>query len=94
MFCPFIKDNCVNDCVFNNHKFEMESSENCTLMEAARNIQSAEFPERTPKDYLDSIESKLYHIDYNTSKDQTDSWQINEKLDCVIEKLNRILNKL
>lgn len=94
MFCPFVNDNCVSNCVFNNHKFDGDSSENCTLFVAARNMQTAEFFERTPEDYLGSIESKLYHIDNNTSKDQSDSWQINEKLGCILDKLNRMLGRM
>lgn len=90
MFCPFINNNCVQDCVFNNHKFQSDSVENCTLSHAAKNMQQIEFTDRTPKDYLDSIESKLIHIETNTAKDQTDSWQINDKLDSVIDKLNDI----
>lgn len=94
MFCPFVNGVCVSDCVFNNHKFEEYSSENCNLSVAARNMQAAEFFERTPKDYLESIKSKLDHIDNNTSKDQTDSWQINEKLGCVLDKLNSVLDMM
>lgn len=94
MFCPFVNGNCISDCVFNDHKFDGDSSENCTLSVATRNMQAAEFFERTPKDYLESMESMLYHIDNNTSKDQTDSCQINEKLGCVLDKLNSVLDMM
>lgn len=90
MFCPFINNNCVKNCVFNNHKFTVDSVENCTLVEAAQNLQLAKFPERTPKNYLDSIESKLSHIETNTERNQADSWQINENMNNIVSRINDI----
>lgn len=65
-FCPFLNDECNPECVFNNNCFEEGDSENCNLVDAVRNIQSDGFVERTPKDYLESIENKLKNVDSNT----------------------------
>ena len=94
MFCPFVNNDCVADCIFNNGCFEEQDSENCNLMDAIRNIQSDGFVERTPKDYLDNIENLLKSIEYNTGNDNTESNSINSKLDDIINKLDEIKDKL
>lgn len=67
MFCPFINGDCNVECVFNNNTYEESNSINCNLVEAVRNIQSDGFVERTPKDYIESIETLLTTIQSNTS---------------------------
>lgn len=49
-------------------------------MDAIRNIQSDGFDERSPKDYLESIEKELKNISSNTGSDQTESWEIRNEL--------------
>lgn len=94
MFCPFVKGDCVSECIFNNGCFNEGDSENCNLMDAVRNIQSDGFVERTPKDYLESIETELSSIRSNTGSDQTESWNIDSKLDDVVRLLEEIKKTL
>ena len=94
MFCPFVKGACVPDCIFNNGCFKENDPENCNLMDAIRNIQSDGFTERSPKDYLESIETHLGTIDYNSGTDHTDSSYINDKIDDILTKLEEIKKKL
>lgn len=94
MFCPFIKGDCVSECIFNNGCGDEGDPENCNLMDAVRNIQSDGFVERTPKDYLESIETTLDSIRSNTGSDQTESWEISSKLDDVLHKLDEIKKKV
>ena len=93
-FCPFINGDCNPDCVFNNNCYDEGYSENCNLMDAVRNIQSDGFVERTPNDYLASIESELKSIESNTGYDQTDSSSINSTLDDVLKQLKEISKKI
>lgn len=88
-FCPFLNDECNSECVFNNNCFEEGDSENCNLVDAVRNIQSDGFVERTPKDYLESIENKLKNVDSNTGSDQTDSYSILSE----IQNIKKLLEK-
>ena len=90
-FCPFLNDECNPECVFNNNCFEEGDSENCNLVDAVRNIQSDGFVERTPKDYLESIENKLKNVDSNTGSDQTDSCSILSEIQDIKELLKRHL---
>lgn len=94
MFCPFVNGDCEVECIFNNGCFDENDPENCNLLDAVRNIQSDGFIERTPNDYLESIETELASIKSNTSSDQTESWDINNKLDDVLTKLEEIKKKL
>ena len=90
MFCPFVKGQCEPDCVFNNNCFDEDADENCNILDAIRNIQSDGFTERSPRDYLDSIESHLNNIDVNSGSDQTDSSYISNKLDDILKILDEI----
>ncbi len=63
MFCPFIKENCSSNCVFNNNN-------NCKLLRIMKSIES------------------------NTGSDQTESWDINNKLGDISDKLDRIIKIL
>lgn len=92
-FCPFINGDCIAECIFNNGCFDEGDPENCNLMDAIRNIQSDGFTERTPNDYLESIESKLLKIQTNTSSDQTESWGIKSELENISSKLNQLIKK-
>ena len=94
MFCPFVNGDCVSECIFNNGCFNEGDPENCNLMDAVRNIQSDGFIERSPKDYLESIETELSSIKSNTGSDQTESWNINSKLDDVVRLLEEIKKSL
>ena len=94
MFCPFVNGDCEVECIFNNGCYNENDPENCNLLDAVRNIQSDGFIERTPKDYLESIETELVSIKSNTSSDQTESWDINNKLDDILTKLEEIKKKL
>lgn len=94
MFCPFTNGNCNAECIFNNNVYEKGNSENCNLMDAVRNIQSDGFVERTPKDYLESIEILLKKIELNTSSDQTESYSIKSELEDIYSKLNDIMKKI
>jgi len=94
MFCPFTKGDCESECIFNNGCFAENDVENCNLMDAVRNIQSDGFVDRTPKDYLESIETELTFIKSNTGSDQTDSWDISQKLGDIIDKLDILIKKL
>ena len=94
MFCPFVNGECVTECIFNNGCYDEDDSENCNLMDAIRNIQSDGFIERTPKDYLESIETTLKSVDSNTSSDQTESWNINNTLDDILTELKEIKKKI
>lgn len=94
MFCPFIKDECNPECLFNNNCYDEGDSENCSMMDAIRNIQSDGFTERSPRQYMDSIESDLAAIKSNTGSDQTDSYTINSTLDDIKDLLEEIKNKM
>lgn len=94
LFCPFVNGDCNPECVFNNNCFDECHSENCNLMDAVRNIQSDGFVDRTPNDYLSSIESKLNSIESNTGYDQTDSSSINNTLDEVLKVLKEIKKEI
>ena len=94
MFCPFVNGDCVSECIFNNGCFNEGDPENCNLMDAVRNIQSDGFIERSPKDYLESIETELSSIKSNTGSDQTESWNINNTLEDILTKLKEINKKL
>lgn len=63
-------------------------------MDAVRNIQSDGFDERSPKDYLESIEKELKNISSNTGSDQTESWEIKSELENISQKLNQIIKKI
>lgn len=93
-FCPFINGNCVPECVFNNGCYKEGDPENCNLKDAVRNIQSDGFEDRTPRDYLQSIENKLQSINSNTGSDQTESWDIKSELEDISRKLDQIMKKL
>lgn len=93
-FCPFINGNCVSECVFNNGCYKEGDPENCSLKDAVRNIQSDGFEDRTPRDYLQSIENKLQSINSNTGSDQTESWGIKGELEDISRKLDQIMKKL
>lgn len=93
-FCPFVKGDCVSDCIFNNNCHNDGDLENCNLMDAIRNIQSDGFIERTPCDYLEGIENKLQSINSNTSSDQTESWGIKSELEDISRKLDQIMKKI
>lgn len=93
-FCPFAKGNCIAECVFNNGCFNEGDPENCNLMDAIRNIQSDGFDDRTPRDYIESIEDKLQSINSNTSSDQTESWSIKSELEDISSKLDKIMKKI
>ena len=88
-FCPFINGNCVLECVFNNGCYKEGDPENCNLKDAVRNIQSDGFEDRTPRDYLQSIENKLQSINSNTGSDQ-----IKGELEDISRKLDQIMKKL
>ncbi|MFG6377343.1 MAG: hypothetical protein K1W19_03335 [Lachnospiraceae bacterium] len=92
MFCPFINSECVPECIFNNNCYDEGDSENCNIMDAIRNIQSDGFIERTPKDYFESIEHILENISSNTA--QTESWDINNKLDDILISIKEIKKRL
>lgn len=92
-FCPFINGNCVSECVFNNACFNEGDPENCNLKDAVENIQSGGFVERTPKDYLQSIENKLKDIETNTGNDNTESLWIKNELEDISRKLDQIIEK-
>ena len=94
MFCPFVNGDCVSECIFNNGCYDEGDPENCNLMDAVRNIQSDGFIERTPKDYLENIETTLDSIRSNTGSDQTESWEISSKLDEILIKLEEVKKKL
>lgn len=93
-FCPFINGDCIAECIFNNGCFDEEDPENCNLMDAIRNIQSDGFDERTPRDYIASIEDNLQRINSNTGSDQTESWGIKSELEDISSKLDKIIKKL
>lgn len=92
-FCPFINGNCVPECVFNNGCYKEGDPENCNLKDAVRNIQSDGFEDRTPRDYLQSIENKLNEIEYNTGSDHTESYGIQSELSDISRKLDQIIKK-
>lgn len=94
MFCPFVNGDCEVECIFNNGCYNENDPENCNLLDAVRNIQSDGFIERTPKDYLEGIEKELKSIQSNTGSDQTESWNINDKLGDILIKLEEIKKKL
>lgn len=93
-FCPFINGDCVAECVFNNGCYKVGDPENCNLKDAVRNIQSDGFEDRTPRDYLQSIENKLKDIKSNTGSDQTESYEIKNELEDISRKLDQIMKKL
>lgn len=93
-FCPFINGNCIPECVFNNGCYDEGNPENCNLKDAIRNIQSDGFEERTPCDYLNSIEDNLQTIRSNTGSDKTDSWGIKNELEDISDKLDKIIQKI
>ena len=93
-FCPFINGNCVPECVFYNGCYDVVNPENCKLVDAVRNIQSDDFEERTPCDYLEGIEDKLQSIKSNTSSDQTESLGIKSELEEISRKLDQIMKEI
>ncbi len=93
-FCPFINGDCAPECVFNNGCYKEGDPENCNLKDAVRNIQSDGFDDRSPRDYLQSIENKLKDIELNTGSDNTESWSIKNELDDISRKIDQIMKKL
>ncbi len=64
MFCPFVKGDCVADCIFYNGKND------CNFLGIITKIRN------------------------NTGSDQTESWNINNKLDTISDKIDSIIKKL
>lgn len=94
LFCPFIKGDCVPECIFNNNCFDENDSSNCNLNDAISMIQSFGFADTTLEDYLQNIDSTLESIRSNTGTDQTDSSYINSKLGDIEDLLEEIKKKL
>ncbi len=94
MFCPFIKDDCKKECIFNSNIYYESNLANCNIMSAINIIQSSEFEERTPKDYLESIESILKRIESNTGNDQTESSYILSELEDISNKIDNVMKKI
>lgn len=94
IFCPFTKGECVQECIFYNGIYDDMRTENCNLPNAIINIVSDGFDERSPKDYLESIETNLEYIVSNTGTDQTDSYDIKNELEEVSCKIDKIMKKL
>lgn len=63
MFCPFVKGECVSDCVFLNQY------KDCSLAKSIPNIES------------------------NTGSDQTDSYQISQKLGDIADQLKILIKR-
>lgn len=94
IFCPFVKGDCVAECVFNNCCFDEGDRENCNLNDAVDMIRSFGFADRTLESYLEKLESVSKNIDSNTDSiisntgsDQSESYEINENLKEIIKLL-------
>lgn len=94
MFCPFIKGDCVPECIFNNNCSNENDPCNCNLYDAVNMIQSFGFSDTNLEDYLQNIDSALYNINSNTGTDQTDSSYINGRLSNIETLLEEIKQKL
>lgn len=52
-----------SECIFNHGCLKKDDPDNCNLIDLVRNIQLQGFGERTPNNYLQSIEDKLNDIE-------------------------------
>lgn len=43
LFCPFIKDICVSNCVFHNGEYEVDNPQNCNLNKISLIIKDGNF---------------------------------------------------
>lgn len=94
MFCPFVKGDCVPECIFNNGCLDENDPCNCNLFDAVSMIQSFGFTDTNLEDYLQNIDSTLDTVKSNTGTDQTDSSYINGKLGNIENLLEEIKKKL
>lgn len=94
IFCPFVKGNCVPECIFNNGCLDANNPDNCNLYDAVSMIQSFGFSDVNLEDYLQNIDSELDSIRSNTGADQTDSSYIDSKLGRIESLLDEIKLKL
>ncbi len=62
MFCPFIKGECVLDCIFNNGDYDVDNPDTCNLADAINIIQLSISEEHNPIKRLEDIEKKLSSI--------------------------------
>ena len=91
MFCPFIKDECNDECVFIGYNIDLPN--NCDLYDAIQVIRSFQAPGNEIDKRLNSIESKLSSIKSNTGSDQTDSYYIHGELRDIKELLSNLTKK-
>lgn len=86
MFCPFTKNNqCEYECVFNNKCYEENDPCGCNLNLALSVINSMNLGLTV---FQKNLNTSIKNIESNTGSDQTDSFNISQKLDDILKILN------
>ena len=93
-FCPFIKDECNQECVFYNNAYDEEEQQSCSLYDAANMIYSLGFDDTKLSDFVENIDSNLYKVSQNTGTDQTDSSYIRSSISNIESTVDEINDKL
>lgn len=92
-FCPFIKDDCNDCCIFYSGDYVEGSRENCQILCSSQSLLGLSFDllesDKTVSQRLAKIESELGSIYSNVSSDQTKSSSINDTLDRIEKLLER-----
>lgn len=93
-FCPFIKDDCKDECTFYDSNFDEREPQSCVLYDAADMIRSFGFNDVNLEDYVESINDQACKIAKNTGSDQTESGWINTRLSNIESILDEIKEKM
>ncbi len=94
LFCPFIKGNCKQECVFYNNTHNDGDPYTCMLYDAADMIRSFGFGETRLEDYLQSINDHADDISSNLSSVQTRTSSIDSELSSIRSRLDEVNDKL
>lgn len=89
LLCPFLRDECDYNCVFNNGCFGDNDKDNCDLLDAIITIRSFQEPDNQVDRRQQEMISELESIRSNTGSDQTDSYEIKGLLEDVKEILEK-----
>lgn len=91
MFCPFIKANCRDDCIFNLPDYEEHERNKCCLYDGMDILRSFQAPDYIIDQRQQEMIKLLSNVEINTSSDQTESYSINSTLDDIKSLLKEYL---
>lgn len=89
MFCPFIKGECNDECMYRGGNVPLP--DDCDLYDAIKTLQSLQLPNNAIDNRMQELASSLSSIDSNTSSDQTDSYRILSEVRDILELLKKHL---